>query len=82
LRVIAVMLSTVPMTGRPSGWAPNTAFVKTSCTTSPGSSSCMAISSRITPRSVSTSAVVIRDDVSMSQTTSTASGRSVSSTRA
>src|SRR6476659_1673683 len=42
----------------------------------------MAISSRITSRSASTSSVVIVDEVTMSPSTSTANGRSSSSTRA
>ncbi len=51
-------------------------------TTSSGSSSCMAISSRMTSRSASTSSGVIAEEVIMSPSTSTASGRSTSRTRA
>ena len=45
----------VPRIGRPSGVSPNSCAVNASCTVSEGSSSFMAISSRITPRSASTS---------------------------
>ena len=53
-----------------------------SWTTSLGSSSVIAISSRTTSRSVSMSSWRISEPVSMSLTTSMASGRSLSSTRA
>ena len=46
------------------------------------SSACIAISSSMTSRSLSTSALVSVAEVIMSQMTSTASGRSESSTRA
>src|SRR5215208_6984601 len=49
------MTSRRPMIGLPSGWAPNTASPSTSKTLSCGSSSYMAISSRMTSRSASTS---------------------------
>ena len=81
-RVRALTVSTVPRTGRPSGVSPSMVCANRSCTQSPGSSSVIAISSRMTPRSASTSSASISEPVSMSQTTSMASGRSVSSTRA
>ena len=49
------MTSALPITGRPSGWSPNTASASTSCTLSEGSSSYMAISSITTWRSESMS---------------------------
>jgi len=49
------MTSDVPMTGRPSGWCGNTACPTMSWTLSWGSSSYMAISSRTTSRSWSSS---------------------------
>ena len=63
------------MTGRPSGVSPHSASANASWTTSPGSSSCMAISSRITPRSTSTSSARHDREVTRSQTTSTASAQ-------
>src|SRR6476469_522529 len=74
--------STVPAMGRPSGEEPHAFSAKRFPTTSSGSSSCMAISSRITSRSASTASAVTVEEVSMSPSTSTASGRSSSRTRA
>ena len=68
--------------GRPSGVSPQAWWANRLCTTSSGSSSCMAISSRMTSRSASTSAGVIVEAVTMSPSTSTAVPRSSSSTRA
>ena len=51
----ALTVSTVPRTGRPSGVSPSMVCANRSCTQSPGSSSVIAISSRMTPRSASTS---------------------------
>src|SRR4051794_27861325 len=76
------MEETVPAIGRPSGESPHASDENRLCATSSGSSSCMAISSRITSRSASTSSAVRSDDVTMSPSTSTASGRSSSRTRA
>ncbi len=81
-RVRLVIESTLPAIGRPSGESPHAWCAKRLCTTSSGSSSCMAISSRITSRSASTSSPVSSELVIMSPRTSTASGRSSSSTRA
>ena len=53
--MIELIDSAVPRMGRPSGVSPNSWAAKASCTVSEGSSSFMAISSRITPRSSSTS---------------------------
>lgn len=64
------------------GVSPNMVCANRSCTQSPGSSSVIAISSRMAPRSTSTSSSRMSEPVSMSQTVSMASGRSVSSTRA
>ena len=72
----------VPAIGRPSGLSPQACAANRLWTTSSGSSSCMAISSRITSRSASTSSGSSSELVSMSPSTSTASGRSSSSTRA
>ena len=74
--------SIVPAIGRPSGPLPQACPANRLCTTSSGSSSCIAISSRITSRSASTSSAAISELVTMSPSTSTASGRSSSSTRA
>ena len=80
--VIALIESTVPRIGRPSGVSPNSLAVNASCAVSEGSSSFIAISSSTTLRSASTSFGVISELVTMSDRTSTASGRSASSTRA
>src|SRR3954451_4447521 len=76
------MDSSVPAIGRPSGVSPHACWAKRLCTTSSGSSSCMAISSRMTSRSASTSSGASVELVIMSPRTSTASGRSWSRTRA
>ena len=55
-RVIAETESTLPITGRPTGWSPNIVVRKASPRLSSGSSSRMAISSSTTSRSSSTSA--------------------------
>ena len=57
-RVSASIDSSVPAIGRPSGESPHACAAKRLCTTSSGSSSCIAISSRITSRSASTSSAV------------------------
>ena len=62
--------------------SPNRRAVNASCTESDGSSSFIAISSSTTLRSASTSFGSISDAVTMSVSTSIASGRSASSTRA
>jgi hypothetical protein len=80
--VIELIDPAVPRMGRPSGVSPNSWAAKASCTVSEGSSSFMAISSRITPRSAATSFGSISELVTMSDRTSMASGRSASSTRA
>ena len=72
----------MPAIGRPSGVSPHAWWAKRLCTTSSGSSSCMAISSRMTSRSASTSAAVMVEAVTMSPSTSTAVPRSSSRTRA
>ena len=69
-----------PMIARPNGCEPNTASPSTSKTFSWGSSSYMAISSRITARSDSMSSSEGRN--TMSAITSSASGRCWSMTRA
>ncbi len=68
------------MIARPSGWSPNTASPSTSNTFSCGSSSYIAISSRITARSESMSSSAGRN--TMSAITSNASGTCWSMTRA
>ena len=80
--MIALIDATVPRIGRPSGVSPNSRVVKASCTESDGSSSFIAISSSTTLRSASTSFGSMSEDVTMSDSTSIASGRSASSTRA
>ena len=73
----------MPAIDRPSGVPlPHACSANRLCATSSGSSSCMAISSRMTSRSASTSSPVSSELVIMSPSTSIASGRSLSSTRA
>ena len=73
----------MPAIDRPSGVPlPHACSANRLCATSSGSSSCIAISSRITSRSASTSSPVSSELVIMSPSTSIASGRSLSSTRA
>ena len=76
---VVAMTSLRPMIARPSGWEPNTASPRTSNTLSWGSSSYIAISWRITLRSVSTSSNAGRQ--TMSPITSNARGRCRSSIR-
>ena len=81
-RVSAATVCGVPVIERPSGCAGQNCSEKRSWMWSETSSACIAISSSMTSRSLSTSAAVQVAEVIMSQITSTASGRSVSSTRA
>src|SRR6478609_82338 len=73
------MTSAVPITGRPSACDPNTASEKRSCTSSPGVSSYIAISSSTTSRSWSSSAK--RGAKTMSVITCSASSTCRSGTR-
>ena len=61
-----------PRWADPAGCRPTPGAAKRLCTTSSGSSSCIAISSRMTSRSASTSSSVIVEPVTMSPSTSTA----------
>ena len=78
--VVAEIDSTLPMTGRPTGWSPNIADRNTSPNVSSGSSSRIAISSSTTSRSISTSSIAQRPRNTTSATRSTANSRSLSST--
>ena len=78
----SAIVATVARIGGRSGGVPYSASANSSCTRSPGSSSRIAISSRITSRSASRSAGLIRLDSTRSITTSIAIGASTSSTRA
>ena len=77
---VSAITAARPMIARPSGSSPNTASPKTSKTFSCGSSSYIAISSRITARSDSISSSAGRN--TMSAITSNASDRCWSITRA
>src|SRR5688572_1600817 len=78
---IALMRSSSPSTSRPSGCSGNTASENSSCTRSPGSSSRMRISSRMTWRSASTSSARNAGSQRMSERMSRPMSRLSSSTR-
>ncbi len=81
-RLSASIDATVPSTERPSGVSPKSASENRSCTASEGSSSRMAISSSTTVRSDSRSSAVLHASVTRSDSSVTASGRSLARTLA